>query len=122
MIEGFNGASITNQASGSNYKESKFMVMKYSYETNTIIWAVTHQNHFARATSLLLWISHGKIYIGGAINTSDYSVDDTSDWQPYIISVNDAGNQYQAITLTDFCSQSTDENGVEVYCTIDHLF
>ena len=84
MITGFNGASVQNQDSRSNYEESKFMVMRYSYETNTITWAVTHQNHFARATSLYLWMSKGLIYIGGAINTGDYSVNDTSDWQPFI--------------------------------------
>ena len=35
--------------------------------------------------------------------------------------MNGAGVHYQAFTLTDLCSQSTDANGDEVYCTIDHL-
>ena len=76
MIEGFDGASVQNQAVGSNYQESKFMVLKYSYDTNTITWAVTHQNHFGRATSFLFWQNFGQFYIGGAINTGDFSVTD----------------------------------------------
>ena len=66
MLSGFDGYQLTSTQSEDVYEESKFRVMRYNYNTNSIEWVVQHANYFGRATSLA-WFSSG-LYVGGALN------------------------------------------------------
>ena len=66
LLSGFEGYKLTDTLSGDVYEESKFRVMRYNYDTNSIEWVVRHEKYFGRATSLAGFPSG--LYVGGALN------------------------------------------------------
>ena len=66
MLSGFDGYQLIDTDSGDVYEESRFRVMRYNYNTNSIEWVVQHANYFGRATSLVFFPSG--LYVGGAFN------------------------------------------------------